>query len=223
MVFIDDAQLKALEEMMAERGYLDAGRMAAVFNMLRPKDLIWPYVINNYMLGKKPVPFDLLFWNQDSTRLPATNHKFYLREFYQENRLARGEMTIGNVKLDLGAVRIPIYELCAKEDHIAPAKSVFVGSRLFGGPVTFVLAGSGHIAGVINPPTKTKYQYWTDAKRAATLEAWMESAEEHPGSWWPHYAQWLARYSGKLVPAREPGARLGIIEDAPGSYVKVKA
>jgi polyhydroxyalkanoate synthase len=224
MVFIDDAQLKALEEMMAERGYLDAGRMAAVFNMLRPKDLIWPYVINNYMLGKKPVPFDLLFWNQDSTRLPATNHKFYLREFYQENRLARGEMTIGNVKLDLGAVRIPIYELCAKEDHIAPAKSVFVGSRLFGGPVTFVLAGSGHIAGVINPPTKTKYQYWTNAKRAATLEAWMESAEEHPGSWWPHYAQWLAKYSGgKLVPAREPGARLGIIEDAPGSYVKVKA
>jgi polyhydroxyalkanoate synthase len=223
MVFIDDAQLKALEEMMAERGYLDAGRMAAVFNMLRPKDLIWPYVVNNYMLGKKPMPFDLLFWNQDSTRLPGTNHKFYLREFYQENKLARGQMTIGNVKLDLGAVKIPIYELCAREDHIAPAKSVFIGSRLFGGPVTYVLAGSGHIAGVINPPTKTKYQYWTNAKRAATLEAWLESAEEHAGSWWPHYAQWLAKYSGKLVPAREPGANLGTIEDAPGSYVKAKA
>jgi len=223
LVFIDDAQLKALEEMMAERGYLDAGRMATVFNMLRPKDLIWPYVVNNYLLGKKPVPFDLLFWNQDSTRLPAANHKFYLREFYQENRLARGQMTIGNVKLDLGQVKLPIYELCAKEDHIAPAKSVFIGSRLFGGPVTYVLAGSGHIAGVINPPTKTKYQYWTNPKRAATLEAWMEGAEEHPGSWWPHYVEWLAKYSGGLVPAREPGARLGAIEDAPGSYVKAKA
>jgi polyhydroxyalkanoate synthase len=223
MVFIDDAQLKALEEMMAERGYLDASRMAAVFNMLRPKDLIWPYIVNNYYLGKKPLPFDLLFWNQDSTRLPAANHRFYLRAFYQENRLARGQMTIGGVKLDLGAVKIPIYELCAKEDHIAPAKSVFIGSRLFGGPVTYVLAGSGHIAGVINPPTRTKYQYWTNPKRAATLEAWMENAEEHPGSWWPHYVQWLAKHSGKLVPAREPGARLGTIEDAPGSYVKAKA
>jgi polyhydroxyalkanoate synthase len=222
-VFIDDAQLKALEEMMAERGYLDAGRMAAVFNMLRPKDLIWPYVVNNYLLGKKPLPFDLLFWNQDSTRLPAANHKFYLREFYQENKLARGQMTIGNVKLDLGKVKLPIYELCAREDHIAPAKSVFIGSRLFGGPVTYVLAGSGHIAGVINPPTKAKYQYWTNAKRAATLEAWMEGAEEHPGSWWPHYTEWLTKHSGGLVPAREPGATLGVVEDAPGSYVKAKA
>jgi len=223
LVFIDDAQLKALEEMMAERGYLDAGRMAAVFNMLRPKDLIWSYVVNNYLLGKKPLPFDLLFWNQDSTRLPAANHKFYLREFYQENKLARGQMIIGNVKLDLGKVKLPVYELCAREDHIAPAKSVFIGSRLFGGPVTFVLAGSGHIAGVINPPVKTKYQYWTNPKRAATLEAWLEGAEEHPGSWWPHYAEWLAKYSGGLVPAREPGARLGAIEDAPGSFVKTKA
>jgi polyhydroxyalkanoate synthase len=223
MLFIDDAQLRALEEMMAERGYLDAHRMAAVFNMLRPKDLIWPYVVNNYLLGKKPFPFDLLFWNQDSTRLPAANHRFYLREFYQQNRLARGQMTIGNVKLDLSAVKVPIYELCAKEDHIAPAKSVFIGSRLFGGPVTFVLAGSGHIAGVINPPSKPKYQYWTNEDRTATLEAWVEGAHEHPGSWWPHYAEWLSEHSGDLVAAREPGANLGVIEDAPGSYVKVKA
>ena len=224
MLFIDDAQLKALEEMMAERGYLDGARMATVFNMLRPKDLIWPYIINNYMLGKKPFPFDLLFWNQDSTRLPAANHKFYLREFYHQNKLARGQMSIGNVKLDLGKVRLPIYELCAKEDHIAPAKSVFIGSRLFGGPVTYVLAGSGHIAGVINPPgEKIKYQYWTNDKRAATLEAWFDSAVEQPGSWWPHYAQWLAGYSGDKVPARTPGATLGVIEDAPGSYVKVKS
>jgi polyhydroxyalkanoate synthase len=223
LVFIDDAQLKALEEMMAERGYLDAGRMAAVFNMLRPKDLIWPYVVNNYLLGKRPLPFDLLFWNQDSTRLPAANHKFYLREFYQENKLARGRMMIGSVKLDLGAVKLPVYELCAKEDHIAPARSVFIGSRLFGGPVTLVVAGSGHIAGVINPPSKPKYQYWTNDKRAATLEAWLEGATEHRGSWWPHYAEWLAKHSGDLVGAREPGAGLGTIQDAPGSYVKAKA
>jgi polyhydroxyalkanoate synthase len=223
MVFIDDAQLKALEEMMAERGYLDGSRMATVFNMLRPKDLIWPYIVNNYLLGKKPFPFDLLFWNQDSTRLPAANHRFYLRAFYQENRLARGQMTIGNVKLDLGSVKVPIYELCAKEDHIAPASSVFIGSRLFGGPVTYVLAGSGHIAGVINPPTRPKYQYWTNDRPAATLEAWIENAQEHPGSWWPHFADWLARHSGRMVPARTPGATSGAIEDAPGSYVKVKA
>jgi len=224
MLFIDDTQLKSLEEMMAERGYLDGARMATVFNLLRPKDLIWPYIVNNYMLGKKPFPFDLLFWNQDSTRMTPANHNFYLREFYHENRLARGQMTIGGVKLDLAKVKLPIYELCAKEDHIAPAKSVFIGSKLFGGPVTYVLAGSGHIAGVINPPgDKVKYQYWTNDKKTATLEAWFEGAEEHPGSWWPHYAEWLARYSGGKVAARTPGAKLGAIEDAPGSYVKVKS
>ncbi|KAB2920568.1 MAG: class I poly(R)-hydroxyalkanoic acid synthase [Hyphomicrobiaceae bacterium] len=224
LLFIDDAQLKSLEEMMAERGYLDGSRMATVFNMLRPKDLIWPYIVNNYMLGKKPFPFDLLFWNQDSTRMTPANHNFYLREFYHENKLARGQMTIGGVKLDLAKVRLPIYELCAKEDHIAPAKSVFIGSKLFGGPVTYVLAGSGHIAGVINPPgDKMKYQYWTNDKKAATLEAWIDSAKEHPGSWWPHYADWLAKHSGSMVPSRKPGARLGVIEDAPGSYVKVKS
>ena len=223
MLFIDDTQLKALEEMMAERGFLDGSRMATVFNLLRPKDLIWPYIVNNYMLGKKPFPFDLLFWNQDSTRMTPANHNFYLREFYHENKLARGQMSIGGVKLDLSKVKLPVYELCAKEDHIAPAKSVFIGSRLFGGPATFVLAGSGHIAGVINPPgEKVKYQYWTNNKKVATLEAWLESAEEHPGSWWPHYAGWLAKHSGAKVPARTPGARLGTIEDAPGSYVKVK-
>ena len=223
MLFIDDTQLKALEEMMAERGFLDGSRMASVFNLLRPKDLIWPYIVNNYMLGKKPFPFDLLFWNQDSTRMTPANHKFYLREFYHDNKLARGQMSIGGVKLDLSKVKLPIYELCAKEDHIAPAKSVFIGSRLFGGPVTYVVAGSGHIAGVINPPgEKVKYQYWTNDKRAATLEAWFESAKEHPGSWWPHYANWLAKHSGAKVAARSPGAKLGAIEDAPGSYVKVK-
>jgi poly[(R)-3-hydroxyalkanoate] polymerase subunit PhaC len=223
MLFIDDAQLKALEEMMAERGYLDGSRMATVFNLLRPKDLIWPYIINNYLLGKKPFPFDLLFWNQDSTRMPAANHSFYLREFYHENKLARGQMSIAGVKLDLGKIKLPIYELCAKEDHIAPAKSVFIGSKLFGGPVTYVLAGSGHIAGVINPPDRPKYQYWTNDKKTATLEAWLEGAQEHPGSWWPHYAEWLAKHSGGQVKARRPGESLGVIEDAPGRYVKVKS
>ncbi|MGD9785383.1 MAG: PHA/PHB synthase family protein [Hyphomicrobiaceae bacterium] len=224
LIFIDDTQLKSLEEMMAERGYLDGSRMANVFNMMRPRDLIWPYVVNNYLLGKKPFPFDLLYWNQDSTRMPAANHNFYLREFYHENKLAKGELKVSGTPLSLGKVRIPIYELATKEDHIAPAKSVFIGSRLFGGPVEFVLAGSGHIAGVVNPPDKVKYQYWTAPKAAAdSLEEWITMARETPGSWWPHWADWLAKQSGAWTLPREPGERLGAIEDAPGSYVKAKS
>jgi polyhydroxyalkanoate synthase len=227
LVFIDDTQLKALEEMMAERGYLDGSRMATVFNMLRPRDLIWPYIINNYMLGKKPFPFDLLFWNQDSTRMPAANHSFYLREFYHENKLARGLMEIGGVKLDLTKVKLPIYELATREDHIAPARSVYHGARQFSGPVRFVLAGSGHIAGVVNPPDKQKYQYWTGGKdgcHGANLDEWFASAQEHPGSWWPDWAQWLAGHSGPKVSARDPASGpLAPIEPAPGSYVKVKS
>jgi polyhydroxyalkanoate synthase len=226
MLFIDDAQLKALEQMMAERGYLDGSRMATVFNMLRPRDLIWPYIVNNYMLGKKPFPFDLLYWNQDSTRMPAANHNFYLREFYHNNSLAQGKMTIGGVRLDLKKVKLPVYDLAAREDHIAPAKSVFIGSRLFGGPVEYVMAGSGHIAGVINPPPadgkRHKYQYWTGARKADTFEEWLAHARETPGSWWPHWGKWLASHSGSKIPAREPGAKLGVIEDTPGSYVKSK-
>lgn len=224
LVFIDDTQLKALEEMMAERGYLDGSRMATVFNLLRPKDLIWPYIVNNYLLGKKPFPFDLLYWNQDSTRMPAANHRFYLREFYHENKLAKGQMKIAGTRLDLKKVKLPIYELATREDHIAPAKSVFIGSKLFGGPVEFVLAGSGHIAGVINPPDpkRVKYQHWTSSKPAETLEEWIAKAKENPGSWWPHWSKWLAKHSGARIPARQPGAVLGVIEDAPGSYVKVK-
>jgi len=216
LVFIDDTQLKALEEMMAEHGYLDGSRMAAVFNMLRPRDLIWPYVVNNYLLGKKPFPFDLLFWNADSTRLPAANHAFYLREFYHLNRLAMGEM-----QLDLSRVKIPIYELFTKEDHIAPAASVFRGSKLFGGRVRLVMAGSGHIAGVVNPPTKKKYQYWTGEASGASLEDWTANATATAGSWWPDWTAWLATYSGPKVPARNPSAGpLRTVEDAPGSYVK---
>ena len=220
LVFIDDAQLNSLEEMMAEQGYLDGSRMAAVFNMLRPRDLIWPYVINNYLLGKKPFPFDLLFWNADSTRLPAANHAFYLREFYHLNRLAKGEMQLGGVRLDLSKVKIPAYELFTKEDHIAPAASVFRGSKLFGGPVRHVMAGSGHIAGVVNPPAKKKYQFWSGG-RSNSLEDWMATAHEAAGSWWPDWASWLAAYSGPKVPARDPSAGpLRAIEDAPGSFVK---
>ena len=227
LLFIDDAQLKSLEQMMAERGYLDGSRMATVFNMLRPRDLIWPYIVNNYLLGKKPFPFDLLYWNQDSTRMPAANHNYYLREFYHENKLAKGAMSIGGIRLDLKRVTLPIYELATREDHIAPAKSVFIGSRLFGGPVEYVLAGSGHIAGVVNPPPadgkRPKYQYWVNPGRSDTYEDWLANAKETPGSWWPHWGKWLADRSGSMIPARVPGARLGVIEDAPGSYVKAKS
>ena len=190
--------------MMAERGYLDGSRMANVFNMMRPRDLIWPYIVNNYMLGKKPFPFDLLYWNQDSTRMPAANHGFYLGEFYNENKLAKGEMTLAGVKLDLKKIKLPVFEVATKEDHIAPAKSVFIGSKMLGGPVEFVLAGSGHIAGVVNPPDKMKYQYWTANKAAAdTLEEWMGMAKEHAGSWWPYWAEWLSHALGRLDhPAR---------------------
>ena len=227
LVFIDDAQLKSLEEMMAERGYLEGARMATVFNMLRPRDLIWPYVVNNYLLGKKPFPFDLLYWNSDSTRMPAANHAFYLREFYHNNTLSKGEMSLGGEKLKLKKVSIPIYELATREDHIAPAESVFKGAKMFSGPVRFVLAGSGHIAGVVNPPEKKKYQYWTGKKtsskktQAENLESWLEDAKEHAGSWWPDWAKWLSEHSGEKIPAREPGdGKLKAIEDAPGSYVK---
>ncbi len=225
LVFIDDHQLAELEEIMAERGYLDGSRMATVFNMLRPKDLIWPYIVNNYMLGKKPFPFDLLYWNQDSTRMPAANHAFYLREFYHENKLAKGAMEIGRAKLDLNKITLPIFELATREDHIAPAESVFIGAKMFAGPVEFVLAGSGHIAGVVNPPdpSRVKYQHWTGGTATDTVEAWCESAKETPGSWWPYWSQWLAGKSGEKIAARTPGKNLSVIEDAPGSYVKVKS
>ena len=225
LIFIDDSQLKALEEMMSERGYLDGSRMATVFNMLRPKDLIWPYIVNNYMLGKKPFPFDLLYWNQDSTRMPAANHNFYLREFYHENKLAKGEMTIAGTRLDMRKVKLPVFELATREDHIAPAKSVFIGAKTFGGPVEFVMAGSGHIAGVVNPhdPKRIKYQYWTNSYLPESIEDWQKGAKETAGSWWPYWTNWLTQYSGGLVDARQPGARIGVIEDAPGSYVRVKS
>ena len=224
LLFTNTEQLKNLDAMMSERGYLDGSRMANVFNMMRSRDLIWPYIVSNYMLGKKPFPFDLLYWNQDSTRMCAANHAFYLREFYNENRFAKGEMVLGGVELDLSKVTLPIFHLATKEDHIAPAKSVFIGSKLLGSNVEFVLAGSGHIAGVVNPPDKVKYQYWTGGRdRSGTLEDWIASAKSQPGSWWPHWANWLAAQSGSWTIPREPGETLGVIEDAPGSYVRAKS
>jgi polyhydroxyalkanoate synthase len=224
-VFVDEEQLQALERKMAERGFLDASKMANAFNMLRSNDLIWPYVVNNYLKGKAPFPFDLLYWNSDSTRLPAANHSFYLRNCYLENNLTKGNMVIDGRKLDLKKVTVPVYNLATREDHIAPAKSAFLGSSFFSGPVKFVLSGSGHIAGVVNPPDKKKYQYWTgDTPQDADLDSWFAKATEHAGSWWPDWIDWLRSHDAKLVNARLPGGGvLTPIEDAPGSYVRVRA
>ncbi len=223
-VFVDEKQVEALEQRMTERGYLEGRKMATVFNLMRSNDLIWPYVINNYLRGKAPFPFDLLYWNSDATRMPAANHAFYVRSCYLENRLAQGKMTISNTPIDLKSVKVPIYNLATREDHIAPPKSVLLGSKFFGGPVRFVLAGSGHIAGVVNPPDRKKYQYWTGPRpRSADLDKWLAKATEHPGSWWPDWLAWLKDQDATEVPAREPGGGvLTPIEDAPGSYVRLR-
>jgi len=223
-IFADESQISAVEASMKGRGYLEGSSMANAFNMLRPNDLIWPYVVNVYMKGHAPFPFDLLYWNSDSTRMPAANHSFYLRNCYLENKLTKGEMEVDGVRLDLKKVTIPIFNLAAREDHIAPAKSVFLGSKAFGGPVEFVLAGSGHIAGVVNPADKPKYQFWTGAPEGDDLEAWLGQAKETPGTWWPYWFKWVEKQAPKRVPAREPGGgKLEPLCDAPGTYVKAKA
>ena len=219
-VFVDEDQIGAMEERMKSSGYLDGSKMAAAFNMLRASELIWPYVVKNYLKGEDPMPFDLLYWNSDSTRMAAANHSFYLRNCYLKNNLSQGKMEIAGKRLSLKDVKIPIYNLATREDHIAPAKSVFVGSALFGGPVEFVLSGSGHIAGVVNPPDKQKYQYWTDGKTTGSYEDWLAGAKETPGSWWPHWQAWIEELESERVPARKPGGgALNAIADAPGSYV----
>ncbi len=225
MVFVDEERVKQLESHMKEQGYLEASRMANTFNMLRSNDLIWPYIVNNYMRGKTPLPFDILYWNSDATRMPAANHSFYLRNCYLDNKLTKGEMEIAGVMLDLHKVKVPVYNLATREDHIAPAKSVLAGSQFFGGPVKYVLAGSGHIAGVINSPNKPKYQYWTgDKPSGSSVETWLKKATEHAGSWWPNWVEWLKEQGAETVPARKIGVgKLKAIEDAPGSYVKVKS
>ena len=192
--------------------------------MFTKNDLIWSFFVNNYLMGKDPKAFDLLYWNSDQTRMPRALHLFYLREFYQNNLLAAGGMTLGGVKLDLSKVKTPIYAQSSKEDHIAPALSVYKGIKLFGGPKTYIMAGSGHIAGVINHPAAKKYQYWTNPELPETLEEWQAGATEHAGSWWPDWIDWLGEKSGGKVKARNPAkGKLKPIEDAPGSYVRVKS
>ena len=220
-----EEQVITVERQMAERGYLEGSKMATAFNLLRSNDLIWPYVVNNYLKGEVPFPFDLLYWNSDATRLPAANHSYYLRNCYLENNITKGQLTLDNVKIDLKQIGIPIYNLATREDHIAPAKSVYVGSSSFGGPMRYVLSGSGHIAGVVNPPAKAKYQYWTgDTPQGEDFEGWIRNATEHRGSWWPDWITWIKAQDTEEVEARPPGG--GVfepIEDAPGSYVKVRS
>ncbi|MHC2001350.1 PHA/PHB synthase family protein [Methylobacterium sp. CM6241] len=223
-VFADEEQIRGIEARMKKRGYLEGSGMAAAFNMLRPNDLIWSYVVNNYVKGQTPSAFDLLYWNADATRMPAANHSFYLRNCYLDNTLAQGRMILGNVRLDLKKVKVPIFNLATREDHIAPAISVFEGSSKFGGPVDYVLAGSGHIAGVVNPPSKPKYGYWTGGAAKGRLEDWISAATEHKGSWWPYWFEWLEKQAPARVPARIPGeGGLASLGPAPGTYVRMKA
>ncbi len=223
-VFIDEEQLQALETRMKKKGYLEARDMHTTFNMLRANDLIWSFVVNNYLLGKQPFPFDLLYWNADSTRMPAAMHSFYLRKMYQENLLVKpGGITLAGVPIDLRKVKTPAFLLSTREDHIAPWRSTYRATQLYSGPVKFVLSASGHIAGVVNPPG-SKYGHYENDKNPPTAEEWLAGATQHPDSWWPVWESWVARYAGGEVPARTPGdGKLTPIEDAPGSYVKVRA
>jgi polyhydroxyalkanoate synthase len=225
LVFVDEGQISALERDMQASGVLEGAKMAMAFNMLRSNDLIWSYVVSNYLKGQPPSAFDLLHWNSDATRMPAANHSYYLRNCYLENRLSAGSMVLDNTLLDLSKVKVPIYNLATREDHIAPADSVLYGSQFFGGPVKYVLSGSGHIAGVVNPPASGKYQYWTnDNIHDVTLADWLKGAQEHKGSWWPDWRQWLESLDAEQVPARAVGTdALPPIEEAPGSYVRVRA
>ena len=180
LVYVDEEQVKWIEGRMKDKGYLPGTRMADAFNLLRSNDLIWSYVVNNYMLGKDPMPFDLLYWNADSTRMPAGVHSFYLRECYMANKLAQGKMVLDNVRIDLKKVKMPIYNLAAREDHIAPLASVFRVGRYFGGPTRLVVSGSGHIAGVVNPPEANKYQYWTNDKACRDARGMAEGRHRAP-------------------------------------------
>jgi polyhydroxyalkanoate synthase len=225
LVFVDEGQISALERDMQESGVLEGAKMAMAFNMLRSNDLIWSYVVNNYLKGQAPAAFDLLHWNSDATRMPAANHSYYLRNCYLENRLSSGSMVLDNTLLDLSKVKVPVYNLATREDHIAPADSVLYGSQFFGGPVKYVLSGSGHIAGVVNPPASNKYQYWlNDNIKDISLADWIKGAEERKGSWWPNWREWLGSIDAEEVSARSVGNdTLKPIEDAPGSYVRVRA
>ena len=223
-VFIDEQQVAALEKRMQERGYLAGSEMATTFNMLRSNDLIWSFVVNNYLLGRDPFPFDLLYWNSDSTRMPAAMHSFYLRNMYIKNLLAKpGGLALAGVPIDLTSVKTPLYFASTVEDHIAPWRSTYTGAKLFKSPVRFVLGGSGHIAGIVNPPAANKYAYWTNPELPGDPEQWHKDATQHPGSWWTDWAGWVSEYAGDKVPARIPGkGKLKAIEAAPGAYAKMR-
>ena len=221
-VFIDEKQVKSLEKRMKKLGYLDGEAMAMTFNLLRANDLIWTFVINNYLLGRKPPQFDLLYWNSDYTRLPETMHTWYLRELYLNNKLVEpGGVEMDGVPIDLSTIDLPVYLQSGREDHIAPYQSVYKATQIYSGDVTFMLAGSGHIAGVINPPSANKYGYWTNEDLPADPDDWIAGADYHEGSWWGHWNDWVKQYAGRRVAAREPGGGvLPQVEPAPGSYVR---
>ncbi|HUQ74154.1 MAG TPA: class I poly(R)-hydroxyalkanoic acid synthase [Burkholderiales bacterium] len=220
-VFIDEAQVASLEKKMNERGYLEGSEMASTFNMLRSNDLVWSFVVNNYLMGKDPFPFDLLYWNADSTRMPARMHSYYLRNMYIKNLMGvPGGLELAGERIDLSKVKLPSYFISTVEDHIAPWKTTYKGARYLGGPVRFVLGGSGHIAGIVNPPSAKKYQYWTNDASAATADEWFAGAKQHAGSWWEDWQRWMnERNGGEKVPARIPA---NAIEDAPGSYASLR-
>jgi polyhydroxyalkanoate synthase len=224
-VFIDEDQLQLADKHMNRLGYLEGRHMAEAFNLMRENDLIWFFVINNYLLGRSPAAFDILYWNSDATRMPARMQSYYLRNMYYKNVLKNaGQINLANVPIDLRKIDVPVYFLSTREDHIAPWHSTYAGTQLMSGPVNFVLGASGHVAGVINPPSANKYGYWTNEKLSRDPNSWLKTATYHEGSWWPDWERWIATFSGGEVPARQPGnSKLPSIEDAPGSYVKTRA
>jgi polyhydroxyalkanoate synthase len=226
-LFTGPETMGLLDQLTKEKGYLDGRYMAATFNLLRGRDLIWNYVVNNYLLGEEPPPFDLLYWNSDTTNLPAGWHRNYLETLYKGNKLAEcGGISVSGVPIDIDQVKTPTYVQAGREDHIAPPQSVWKIMDHFAGPKRFVLAGSGHIAGVVNPPAAQKYQYWVNDKPCGTLQSFIDGAKENKGSWWPDWLAWLKQQDGETVKAdgaRVPGkGKLKAIEDAPGSYVKAR-
>jgi hypothetical protein len=223
-VFIDEGQVASLEKKMEERGYLEGSEMGTTFNMLRSNDLIWTFVVNNYLMGKEPFPFDLLYWNSDSTRMPYKMHSYYLRNMYMKNLLrVPGGITLLDTPIDISKVKTPCYFISTIEDHIAPWRSVYLGSTVLGGPVRFVLGGSGHIAGIVNPPSANKYGFWTNDKRPDTPDEWFAGAKQNEGSWWTDWQKWITNLNDDKVPARDPAkGKFKALEDAPGSFVKFR-
>jgi polyhydroxyalkanoate synthase len=223
-VFLDDATITSLEKRMQKQGYLDAHEMGETFSMLRANDLIWSFVINNYLLGKEPLPFDLLYWNSDSTRMPAKMHSYYLRNMYQKNLLkVPGGISLKGAPIDLTKIDVPAYFLSTVEDHIAPWQSTYAGVHLLRGPVRFVLSGAGHTAGVVNPPSAKKYGHWIGSSLPDDPEEWLAGTTQMQESWWNDWQRWINAHGGKKVQSRKPGdGKLHPLEEAPGSFVKAR-